>query len=220
MKYFTRQEKIAAIKSSLLPGDELDPKTLHMFREEDGEVVEYKFCACCRAWKPITDYNQSAHNKDGLHSYCKECANHYSAKERNKKKLPDPVAVSLVKEGPTPVVDNPIMRGNKYEEIEALLNSLKEGDVQKDKEIEALREERKSLQDQAKDLTHLTENQIKEVLFQNNIPIRYLFEAIAQKAVDRYDFFAYDKEAGLTIPIKTQETALPISFQYEYGQLG
>ncbi len=218
MKRITPQEKIAAIKAALLPGDELDPETLHMFREEDGEVVEYKFCLHCKTWKPLTAYYKYSSSRDGLGPYCEECYRIY----RQNYKKPHPVSAPIlaVKEEPTPVAIAPIKRESKYEEIVALLNSLKEGDVQKDKEIEALREERKSLQDQAKDLTHLTENQIKEVLFQNNIPIRYLFEAIAQKAVNRYDFFAYDKEAGLTIPIKTQETALPISFQYEYGQIG
>ena len=210
------------MEAALLPGDEFDPNTLHMFREEDGEVVEYKFCACCKTWKPITDYSQNTKNNDGLHSYCKVCVNQRSARYRtkNKMKLQDPVALSVVKEEPTSVVDDPIVRGNKYDEIEVLLNSLKEGDAQKDKEIEALREERKTLQDQAKDLTHLTESQIKVVLSQNNIPVRYLFEAIARLSGGQYIFSYFDKETGMTNPIKIQETVQPLSFQYDYSQIG
>ena len=214
MKKITQQEKMAAIKASLLPGDELDPETLHMFREEDGEVVEYKFCLHCKTWKPLTEYFKCPASRDGLGSYCKECFRTY--KQKSKKPLPVSAPISAVIEEPTPVVDDPIMRGNEYEEIEVLLNSLKEGDAQKDKEIKALREEKKILQEQAKDLTHLTDDQIKVVLSHNKIPNRFLFEAIARQTDDQFEFYAFDKTTGMTFPIKTRETVQPVSFRYGY----
>lgn len=38
-----------------------------------------KVCARCKQEKPITDFNKSVKQKDGLQSYCKECKKSYSA---------------------------------------------------------------------------------------------------------------------------------------------
>jgi hypothetical protein len=36
--------------------------------------MNYKTCGICKSSKPASDFNRNASNKDGLHTYCRECA--------------------------------------------------------------------------------------------------------------------------------------------------
>ena len=71
-------------------------------------------------------------------------------------------------------------------------------------EINSLKEQNKLLSFQKKDLNHLTEGEIKQVLRNNDIPPRLLFNAISQKKT-QYQFLCKDTVTGLTSIIKTEE---------------
>jgi hypothetical protein len=205
--------RIAVKQNALLEGAVLDENTGHSFREVNGEIVELKYCQYCKKWHPLADFSRCSRSKDGLQSYCRAGISQYGRNRCKKKELQTHELVSPVEtnEVPAEPVEAIAKAHSKYDEIEALLASLKETEEQRDAEIAQLQAAKADLARQSKDLDHLTENDIKRVLDNNNIPPRLLFEAIAKKTNNRYRFFAVDLETGLSSPIKTQETAQPIS---------
>ena len=48
-------------------------------------VMKYKVCACCHKLLDVSLFSKNSRNKDGLHSYCREC-NKRKAQEYNKAK--------------------------------------------------------------------------------------------------------------------------------------
>lgn len=50
-------------------------------------VEGFKVCARCKVEKPRAEFRSDRSNKDGLHSYCKPCANETIRAAREKKRL-------------------------------------------------------------------------------------------------------------------------------------
>ena len=50
-----------------------DENTTHIFVEENGQVVEKKFCSYCNDWHPLEDYYYHKHSFDKLNCWCKPC---------------------------------------------------------------------------------------------------------------------------------------------------
>ena len=123
-----------------------------------------------------------------MQSYCKECVN----AAHNKKQEHEPEDTYM----------KPL---ETFETFEDIIDSIREREEKWKQDIALLKEENKTLQEQTKDLSRLTESEIRTILSSCTIPLRYLFEAISRLSGDKYSFFAFDKELGMTIPIKTKE---------------
>ncbi len=159
-----------------------DKETGHKIVSIGPEVYELKKCERCGKWLPLAMFRNSRDYPDGLLPHCKGCAD-----PRKSRKLVYPVRVLTPEEDVHGKAVSTINDG-----VKTLLG-----------EIESLKEQNIRLLSQKKDLNHLTENEIRQVLLNNDIPLRLLFDAISQKQ-SQYQFFCKDNISGLTIPIKTE----------------
>lgn len=50
-----------------------DETTCHIFVEEDGQVIEKKYCSYCHDWHPLSEYYYHKHSFDKLNCWCKPC---------------------------------------------------------------------------------------------------------------------------------------------------
>ena len=199
------KKAIALLKSTIKNDDVLDEKTGHIFREVNGDIAEYKFCKYCKEWCPVEDFAKNPKSIDRLHSYSRKGISLYRKERKQGNKGQATIEQIETPRAYAELEEAEMKTQSKLEAIEEMIASLKEDEEQKGKEITLLRAENKKLAEQAKDLSNLPEKDIKSVLANNKIPLRFLFEAIARLSGDRYTFFAIDKETGLPAPIKTKE---------------
>ncbi|MBO5631235.1 MAG: hypothetical protein J5965_19380 [Aeriscardovia sp.] len=201
---------IALLKSTIKNDDVFDDRTGHIFREVNGDIVEYKFCHYCQEWHPVADFGKNQHTTDGLQCYCRKGFSQYERGRKSRKVQPiieDDIQDLLVEPENVPVKGE-----SNLDALEALLTSLKEEREQKELMIAKLQAEKDDLVKQSKNLDALNECDIKRVLANNVIPIRILFEAIAIRT-GRYQFYAIDTETGLKSPIKVEESTTPAYFR-------
>ena len=159
-----------------------DNVTGHKIVTIGNEVFELKLCQECGKWLPVEMFRNSKLYLDGRLPHCKGCAY-----PRRPRKEVYPVRVL------TPEEDSHAKIVNTVEDaIKTLLS-----------EIDTLKEQNKLLSFQKKDLNHLTESEIQQVLRNNDIPPRLLFNAISLKH-SHYQFFCKDTVSGLTSVIKTE----------------
>ena len=179
------------LRAVMAEKDIFDENTGHVLREINGELVEMKYCPRCEQWHPLGDFYAVKGGRDCLSTYCKKC----NIENSSKNKQDTTVKFNTLMDENLP--------GDKFdakpvEPVVEEANSIEQL-------LEALKTEVTKVQTQKKDLSNLTEKEVKEVLENNQVPPRILFEAIARQTNDRFTFFAYDKELGMTIPIKTKE---------------
>ena len=194
-----QRKRIVFLKSVIRENDVLDETTGHMFREVDGDIVEYKYCPYCKEWHPVENFGVSRNSPDGLQGYCKKGGLLSNKMRKNQQR--DKQKPVIVEPEETTVADN------KYDKLKDLIVSLQEEEGQKDTEIARLQKEKEVLLGQAVNLDALNESDIKRVLANNDVPMRILFETIANKSGDRYRFYAIDEETGMTLHIKIREEA-------------
>ena len=60
-----------------------DETTCHIFVEEDGQVIEKKYCSYCHDWHPLSEYYYHKHSFDKLNCWCKCCR---KERDRNHKR--------------------------------------------------------------------------------------------------------------------------------------
>ena len=68
-----------------------DETTTHIFVEENGQVIEKKFCTYCNDWHPLKEFYYHKHSFDKLNCWCKPCMKkqhklHIEECKRNKEK--------------------------------------------------------------------------------------------------------------------------------------
>lgn len=159
-----------------------DNVTGHKIVTIGTDVYELKHCEQCGKWLPVEMFRNSKLYPDGLVPHCKSCA--YPSKAR---KETYPVKL-LTREEDTIAKTVGVIN----DAIKSLLS-----------EISSLKEQNRFLSLQRKDLSHLTEGEIRQVLRSNDIPLRLLFDTISQKK-SQYQFFCKDTVSGLTTLIKTE----------------
>ena len=176
----------------------------HMLIEENGEIVEKKYCSHCGEWKPLTEFGVNNNLRDGLHTYCYECQKERAVDYRKKRKAnennAEPTETEQVKELVVEkVVEVEVEKPTTAKDAFAVIMADFEA---KDKEIARLKAELEKAKN-SKDLGNLSERDIKYVLDNNRIVPRLLVEALTRYD-DRYVFSAYDKVTGLTSTIKVE----------------
>jgi predicted HTH domain antitoxin len=76
----TSMDMINEVSNTIIMSGELG----YGLSKKTEPAVETKRCSKCGQVLPITDFNKSKANKDGLQNYCRDCQKHFAA-ERNKK---------------------------------------------------------------------------------------------------------------------------------------
>lgn len=180
---------------STLSSDELLFENGHKLTQVGDDTIEMKYCLHCGEWHPLTDFYKSTNTKDGLQSWCKECIN-------NRRKE---IRYTL----PTDFESETKPLDEKYEQeatpsLDTILDMIREREQERVKEIVKLHQENRELRSAPLDVNRLSERDIENYLKTHNISLRILFEAIARREDDRYSFYAYEKDSGLTIPIRVE----------------
>ena len=184
------------IELTLKEGEVLADNNHKYVEIEGGEIIEMKYCPHCKEWHSLEDFSISSAHKDGLQSWCRACQGEY-CKQRCVRDRESSQEEETMEEQ---VVDM-----NCFDKAMDLLSSMRVREIERQEEIERLKDEVKSLEKKAVDLTSLRESEIEIVLKSNKIALRLLFESIARQD-DRYTFYAVDTITGLTAPIKLENS--------------
>lgn len=182
----------------------------HLLIEENGEIVEKKLCTNCLRWEPLMYFAKHSKAKDGLQPQCRECV----ANLRERRTLDDLYAEMINSESNKSDIVEEKSEKIKQVVVEKVVEVEKPTTAKdafsvimaeyeaKNKEIERLKSELEK-EKNSKDLSNLSEREIKYVLENNKIVPRLLVEALSRYD-DRYVFSAYDKVTGLTSTIRVE----------------
>ena len=157
-----------------------DADTGHKLVTVNGEDYELKLCERSKMWLPVECFRQSRNYPDGYLPYCKD----YTYK-RNRIKEVTPVRIMTPEE----------------DALTKIVSTIEDAVKDVIRENTSLKETIKLLESQKKDLNHLSESEVTQVLRNNNIMPRVLFNMIMEK-YPQYQFYSKDTITGMMTPIK------------------
>ncbi len=195
MKFYILRCKNAAPSEALF-----NDSNGHIYVQEEGKIIEKKYCYRCKEWHPLSSFGRDKRKKDKLNAVCKECDRAY---QRNRKNCTNkPVNVTDTPESSEVIKDlTKIMTShmnNMVSECSKTIDSYVTTIAELEHQIEVYKNKC--------DINNLSINDLERILMQRkDIPPRILFNAIKNIDVDsKWVFYCKDNTTGMTYPIKTE----------------
>ena len=178
-----------------------DETTSHIFVEDNGKIVEKKYCTKCKKWHTLDCFGRDKKNCDGLNVVCKTCDRLYQNNRNHN--LKEKCTKDVIK----PEVFNPVEDLNKI--MNSYINSII---TEYRKTIDGYVNTIKNLENELQayrskgDINKMTTNELEKLLMtRKDIQPRVLFNAIKNLDIDdKWVFYCKDNTTGMTYPIKPE----------------